>query len=106
VTLEISGADCTGVYEGAGGETDISLPQFKEAGHLIVATEHGDVCMTFLEWLADGKLDADLRVDGVRSTGKYKGAEGELRFSLQLYPTGAAKGPYSGTIRLRNDSGD
>lgn len=103
-SFEIDGEASTGVYAGASGEMQMTTPNLKDAGYLVVNTADGDLRLGFLEWSDGPNLVADLWVEGNKSTGVYRDAEGELKFSLAIDPgRGLALGPYSGTIRLQVD---
>ncbi len=101
--LTIDPEASTGIFAGATGETEFLAPNYQMAGYLVVETEDGDLCLTFLEQGRRDALNADLEVDGARSTGRYAGATGELRFALRVTPPFFGEGPYSGTITLAGD---
>lgn len=103
IVLRVDPAESDGIYAGATGEMIVAAPNHREAGHLIVATPDGDLRMTFLEHWSAGRIDADLTVDGERSTGPWHGATGDLRFELQLYMIGLGKGVYEGAITLLDE---
>ena len=93
----------SGVFAGAAGEFEISTPNYKYPGYLIVDTADGELRLDFLEGREGEHLNADLWVDGENSTGIYAGAEGELTFSLETLPPLFGVGPYEGTIRLQGE---
>ena len=103
VTLRIDPARSTGIYAGATGELTLEAPAHREAGHLVVNTAQGDLTLSFLEWPEGGKLVAELTVDGSRSTGAYRNAQGTLRFELDRIALGVGKGTYSGVLQLEAD---
>jgi hypothetical protein len=94
---------CTGIFEGTTGEMEMIAPNSKMAGYLVINTDDGDLRMDFLEQGSRETLNADLWVNGDESTGKWKGASGELKFALEVTPPFFGKGPYSGTITLQGD---
>jgi len=100
VTLRIDPARSTGIYAGATGELSVEAPAHREAGHMVVNTAQGDLRLDFLEWPEGGKLVAELTVDGSKSTGAYRNAQGTLRFELERIALGVGKGTYSGVLRL------
>lgn len=91
----------TGIFKGAVGEMEIETPDYRMGGHVMINTRHGDLRLNFLEKGSLSVLKADLWVDGEQSTGVYAGAEGELTFALTVMPPFFGRGPYSGTMRLR-----
>jgi hypothetical protein len=101
IKLSIDGAKSTGLYAGASGEMTLTAPNHKESGYMVVATKHGELRMNFRESVEDARLNANLTVDGDKSTGIYHNARGDLTFSLGFFPGSMAKGPYSGTLFLQ-----
>jgi hypothetical protein len=93
----------SGIFEGAAGELEVEVPNYKYPGYLVVATKDGDLRLDFLEGREGEHLNAQLWVDGENSTGIFAGAEGELTFSLETMPPLFGVGPYSGTIRLQQE---
>jgi len=93
----------TGIFEGATGELELMAPNYRMAGYLVVNTEHGDLRLDFLEAGSREKLDADLWVNGAESSGIWKNARGELRFSLEVTPPVYGRGPYWGTLELEDE---
>jgi hypothetical protein len=93
---------CTGIFAGSTGEMEFIAPNYKMAGYLVIDTEHGDLRMDFMEAGTRETLNADLWVNGEESTGAWAGAEGELKFALEVMPPFFGRGPYSGTIRSEN----
>ena len=57
----------------------------------------------FLEAGEHGVLNADLWVNGEASTGLWRNARGDLKFSLTPVPPNFGRGPYSGTIWLERE---
>jgi hypothetical protein len=109
ITLRIDPAKSRGVFSGATGELSVTAPHHKQAGHMVVARDGGDLVLTFLEWSVDGRLLADLRVDGARSSGVYRDATGDLHFELDLYlggTSGMGIGAYSGALELSSRAAD
>lgn len=102
-TLRIDPDRSTGIFRGANGEFEIEAPNYRMPGYLVVDTEDGELCLTFLEKGSRETLSADLWVDGERSTGIYKGASGRLRFDLKVTPPFFGEGPYSGTLILERE---
>ena len=100
LTLRIDPARSTGIYAGATGEMTVEAPAHKEAGHMVVSTEQGDLTLTFIEWPEGAKIVAELKVDGARSTGSYRNSTGNLRFELDRIALGVGKGTYSGVLQL------
>jgi hypothetical protein len=100
VELQADPQKSTGIFAGATGAIELETPAYRMAGYLVINTRDGDLRLTFLEKRRFGVLDADLRVDGERSTGIYKHATGELMFSLTTWPPNFGRGTYEGTIRL------
>jgi hypothetical protein len=99
-TVRIDPGASSGIFAGAEGELEFTAPQYRMPGHLVIQTDDGDLCLRFLEKGSRETLNADLWVDGERSTGRYAGAEGELTFALKVTPPFFGEGPYEGTIRL------
>ena len=99
--FHVLGDKSTGIFAGATGEMDMIAPNYKMRGYLIIETDEGDLKMDFLEAGSRETLNADLWVNGEDSTGKWKGAEGELKFALEVTPPFFGRGPYSGKIRLQ-----
>ena len=91
----------TGIFAGSTGEVQITAPNYRIGGHLVINTADGDVVMTFLESMKGGVLHADLLLDGARSTGKYRDARGDFKFALTLIPPNFGRGPYWGTMWLQ-----
>ena len=90
---------------GASGEMFVEADNHREFGYLEVETPNGVLHMTFTEHPEEGKLAADLEVDGSRSTGRYANAKGQLKFALDIYRgIGLGKGPYWGTLWLASPS--
>jgi Proto-chlorophyllide reductase 57 kD subunit len=110
IKLEVDGEKSTGIYAGASGEMTVEAPNHKTAGYMMIDTDSGRLRLNFLEWYEEGQLVASLWPDGEASTGTYRQAKGELRFSLGFYaamdPQAStpvnmcAKGTYSGTLWL------
>jgi len=103
VKLHVIPEKSTGIFEGATGEVELMSPKYRMAGYLIVNTEHGDLRLDFLEAGSREKLDADLWVNGENSSGIWKNASGDLRFSLDVTPPVYGRGPYWGTVQLENE---
>lgn len=103
VKVHVLPEESTGIFAGASGEAEILAPKYAMGGHLIVDTAHGELRMDFLESGTKEKLTAQLWVDGERSTGVWRGAEGELKFTLIVMAPVFGRGPYSGTIRLQQE---
>jgi hypothetical protein len=102
--FQIDPAKSTGFYAGASGEMVVVAPAHRETGYLVVATKQGDLRLQFCEWVEQGKIVAELWIDGDHSTGIYLHASGDLNFALAVHPAGLAKGPYWGTLRLAGAS--
>jgi hypothetical protein len=97
----VDGDRSTGIYAGTTGETFIETPNHREFGYLEVETPDGKLHATFAEHAEDGKLVADLEVQGAKSTGIYRDARGQLKFALDIYRgIGLGRGPYWGTLIL------
>jgi hypothetical protein len=109
VTVRVDPDKSTGIFTGAVGETELSTPHYLMAGYLVVNTGGGDLCLNFLEHELpeEGNLVADLQVDGVRSTGIYQNARGELTFSIAVaaaaHLPNYGKGSYKGTMWLEQE---
>jgi hypothetical protein len=103
VKLYIDPETSTGIYAGATGEIEVDAPDHKEFGYMVVETQHGNLLLNFGEHGEGGKLVGDMWVDGEKSTGIYNKARGELKFWLDVFIQGLAKGPYSGTIWLEHE---
>ena len=103
VTLRIDPEASSGVFAMATGEMRITAPNYRIAGHLVINTADGEVVMTFLESVERGVLNADLSLDGKRSTGMYRDAHGDFKFALTLIPPNFGRGPYWGTIWLQRE---
>lgn len=107
VSLRIDPEKSTGIFAGATGETELSTPHYRMAGYLVVNTAQGDLRLNFLEHEQPeaGNLVADLQVDGGESTGIYRGARGDLTFSIVVAAAANrpnyGKGTYAGTIWLQ-----
>jgi hypothetical protein len=99
-TVRVDPDQSNGIFAGTTGEWEIEAPLYRMPGHLIVETDDGQLCLGFLEKGTRETLHADLWVDGERSTGKYRGAAGRLRFVLTVTPPFYGHGPYSGTLLL------
>jgi hypothetical protein len=101
VALTVLPDASSGIFAGARGEIELPVPSYREGGSLVVNTESGNLWMDYLELrTARSTLQTDLWVDGVRSTGSWRGAGGKLRFTLELHPPNVAVGWYGGTFRL------
>jgi hypothetical protein len=101
--LHVVPEKCTGIFEGSTGEMEFIAPNYKMAGYLVIDTAHGDLRLDFMEAGTRETLNADLWVNGEESSGAWSGAEGELKFALEVTPPFFGKGPYSGTIRTREE---
>ena len=101
--LHVVPEKCTGIFAGSTGEMEFIAPNYRMAGYLVIDTEHGDLRMDFMEAGTRETLNADLWVNGDESTGAWSGAEGELKFALEVTPPFFGRGPYSGTIRVENE---
>ena len=99
-SLAIDADASTGIFAGATGELEFESPNYQMAGDLVIDTADGELCLTFLEQGRRDALDAELEVDGERSTGRWAGATGQLQFALTVTPPFFGQGPYSGTIVL------
>ena len=93
----------SGIFEGASGELELEPPNYRMPGYLVINTNDGDLRLEFLEKGTRELLNADLWVNGEESTGVWKNASGELKFSLTVTPPFFGRGPYSGTIRLQQE---
>jgi hypothetical protein len=93
----------TGIFEGATGEMEVMAPAYRMAGYMLIDTEDGQLRLDFMEKGSREKLDADLWVNGDESTGKWEGSSGELKFSLDVTPPVYGRGPYWGTINLKDE---
>jgi hypothetical protein len=103
VVLYIDGEKSTGIYAGANGQVEIDVPNHKEFGYMAVETKDGDLRLTFAEHGIPGKIVADMKVEGEKSTGMYHNARGDLKFDLDMYITGMARGTYWGTLWLEHE---
>jgi hypothetical protein len=103
VLLRVEPESSTGIFSGATGEVELSTPNYRMAGHLVINTKDGDLKLNFLEAGERGVLKADLEVDGEESTGIYHNARGELQFALTATPPNFGRGPYSGTLWLEHE---
>jgi hypothetical protein len=101
VRLRVDPEKSSGIFAGAIGEVEVQTPKYRMPGHLVINTRDGDLRLGFLEGGEKGFLRADLWVDGERSTGIYQGARGSLEFALTPIPPNFGRGPYWGTIWLR-----
>lgn len=99
-TVRVDPDASTGVFAGATGALELQAPAYRMPGHLVVETAEGDLCLEFLEKGSRDVLEADLWVDGSRSTGRYAGATGTLTFSLRVTPPFFGEGTYDGALRL------
>lgn len=110
VTLRVDPDRSTGIFAGATGGMELSTPHYRMAGYLVVETRDGDLVLNFLEHERpeEGNLVADLQVDGVKSTGIYHNARGELTFSIAVaaaaHLPNYGKGSYAGTMWLEQQS--
>ena len=93
----------TGIFAGATGQMELSVPNYRMAGYLVIETKDGDLRLDFLEGGSHGVLDANLWVNGEESTGIWHNARGDLTFSLKTVPPNFGRGPYSGTIQLEQE---
>ena len=100
LTVRIDPQASSGSFAGAAGEMRITAPNYRIGGYLVLNTADGDVVMTFVESAERGVLNADLSLDGERSTGIYRDAHGDFKFALTLIPPNFGRGPYSGTMWL------
>ncbi len=103
ITLRIDPEASSGIFAMASGEMRITAPNYRIGGYLVINTAGGDVVMTFLESVERGVLNADLSLDGKRSTGIYRDAHGDFKFALTLIPPNFGRGPYWGTIWLQRE---
>jgi hypothetical protein len=103
ITLGIDPEACSGIFALASGEMRITAPNYRIGGYLVINTADGDVVMTFLESAERGVLNADLSLDGKRSTGMYRDACGDFKFALTLIPPNFGRGPYWGTMWLQQE---
>jgi len=91
----------SGIFAGARGEIVVTVPDYPDSGSVVVHTGSGDLWMDYLERRsARARLQTDLWVDGVRSTGRWHRAGGKLRFTLELHRPNVAVGWYAGSLRL------
>jgi hypothetical protein len=93
----------TGIFADAFGEMEIFAPHYQMEGRLTLETKDGDLELDFMEWSEQGTLTSDLTVNGDKSTGIFKDAEGELKFALTVTPPFFGRGPYSGVVRLQQE---
>jgi hypothetical protein len=101
VTLTVLPEASSGIFAGARGEIELTVPNYRAGGSLVVHTESGNLWLDYVELCAAGAtLQTDLWVDGARSTGPWRGAGGKLRFRLELHQPNVAVGWYAGTFRL------
>lgn len=100
VELAVTPERCTGVFGSASGSIAVEVPEYRVGGSLVVHTGDGDLWMDFLEVGVRGVLNADLWVDGARSTGRWDGARGDVTFAMELHHPNFAIGPYEGSIQL------
>ncbi len=103
LTVRIDPEASSGMFAGATGEMRITAPNYRIGGYLVLNTADGDVVMTFLESAERGVLNADLSLDGKRSTGVYRDAHGDFKFALTLIPPHFGRGPYWGTMWLQGE---
>jgi hypothetical protein len=109
VTLSADPETSTGIFAGAAGQTEMSTPHYQMAGYLVINTKEGDLRLNFLEHERpeEGNLVADLQVDGTKSTGIYRGARGDLFFSIAVaaavHLPNYGKGSYMGTMWLEQE---
>jgi hypothetical protein len=104
VALTVQPEASSGLFAGARGGVELTVPNLWDAGALVVHTGSGSLWLDYLERHADGAgLETDLWVDGVRSSGRWHGADGKLRFALDLHRPNVARGWYEGTCTLRPD---
>lgn len=101
VRVRVNPEKSTGIFAAASGEMMLTVPNYRVGGYLVINTRMGDVYFNFLEKGTRQILEADLQLDGVRSTGIYHHAEGTMKFTLHLSPPNFAQGPYSGTLYLQ-----
>lgn len=99
-TVRADGEHSTGVFAGATGTLELEAPAYRMPGYLVVQTAEGDLCLEFLEKGSRDELNADLWVDGDRSTGRYARATGALTFSLRVTPPFFGEGTYEGVLHL------
>jgi hypothetical protein len=100
IKLSVDPATSTGIFSGATGEMEITAPNYRIGGYLVIETKDGNLQLNFLEAGEQAVLKADLWVNGEASTGKYRNARGELKFALTRRPPNFGRGPYQGTIWL------
>ena len=103
VTLAADPERSTGIFAGATGQMELAVPNYRMAGHLVIETKDGDLRLDFLEAGEHGVLNADLWVNGEESTGLWRNARGDLKFSLTPVPPNFGRGPYWGTIWLERE---
>jgi hypothetical protein len=103
LTVRIDPEASSGMFAGATGEMRITAPNYRIGGYLVLNTADGDVVMTFVESAERGVLNADLSLDGKRSTGVYRDAHGDFKFALTLIPPHFGRGPYWGTMWLQGE---
>jgi hypothetical protein len=101
VALTVLPDASSGIFAGARGEIELTVPNYRYGGSLVVHAESGNLWMDYLELRTTrATLQTDLWVDGERSTGPWRGAGGKLRFALELQQPNVAIGWYTGTLRL------
>jgi len=101
VALTVLPDASSGIFAGARGEIELAVPNYWTGGSLVVRTTAGDLWLDYLEQHTPyAARRTDLWVDGARSTGRWHGAGGKLRFTLALHPPNAAAGWYTGTVTL------
>jgi hypothetical protein len=89
----------SGIFAGARGEIEVAVPNYWTGGAVVVHTGGGQLWLDYLELRTPrATLQTDLWVDGARSTGRWRGAGGKLRFTLALHHPNVAVGWYTGTF--------
>ena len=106
VAVTIRPEACSGIFAGAEGALRFSVPSVPGSGSLVIHTGSGTLWTDYVEACAPGTLTADLWIDGLRSTGQWRGAEGKLRFVLELHRPNLALGWYEGTCLLTPRAAD
>ena len=99
--LHVVPEKCSGIFAESTGEMEIFAPKYEMAGYLVINTKDGDLRLDFLEAGTRETLNAKLWVNGENSTGIYESATGDLTFALEVTPPFFGRGPYEGTIALK-----
>jgi hypothetical protein len=101
VALTVLPDASSGIFAGARGEIELTVPGYRDGGSLVVHTGSGDLWLDYLELRTTrATLQTDLWVDSARSTEAWHAAGGKLRFTLEVHQPNVAVGWYGGTFEL------